>query len=184
MPKSCRKPNSSHRRRALLESLGIGLETMRPCRNCSRASKQCRVGEDSEKCVECVRGGKLCDLAPLDTGRWKRLEEKRRKLKEELREAVAKQQRLLKQIDFVEGEQQGMIEDEFRNIDELEQSETSVPDPLIDVMSEQLVLPTLDGSWGSTSLAPFDGTLAQGLDIPSNSCKVPMCCPSHRSSSI
>ena len=157
MPQS-KKSSSSSRRATLLEFVGPGVATMRSCRNCSRTSKACRVGESSDKCTECIRAAVPCDLAPLDTARWRRLEDKRKRLKAELREVFAKQQRLLKQIDFVENEQQSMVDVELQNIDELAQQESSasdLPDPLIDLASEQIVFPSLDSDF-FTSLAPFD----------------------------
>jgi len=52
-------------------------------------------------------------LAPLNIARWRRLEDQRRKLKNELREAYARQQRLLRQIDFVKEEQRVMVNGEL-----------------------------------------------------------------------
>lgn len=48
------------------------------------------MGGGSEKCIECVGLGKACNLASMDTARWKLLDAHRRRLKEELREARAK----------------------------------------------------------------------------------------------
>ena len=114
---------------------------MHPCKNCIRASKQCRVAEASEKCVECVRLGCPCDLAPLDTARWKRLEEERQKLKQELLESLAKQQRLLRQLDYLEKEQRVLVDGELRNIEALERDEQKAAGlvPVIDVASESVV---------------------------------------------
>ena len=131
---------------------------MRPCHNCSSSPGLCRVGSGSDKCTECVRKGRPCDLAPLDTARWRRLEEQRKKLKAELKEAYAKQQRLLRQIDHLEEEQRVMVEGELSNIAELEQEEaasSALPpalDPLIDVSSEAIVLPE---GWENWRLSPF-----------------------------
>ena len=72
-----------------------------------------------KKCVECVRIERLCDLAPLDTTRWRRFKDQRRKLKSELREAYARQQRLLRQIDLVEEEQRVMVNEELQNLESL-----------------------------------------------------------------
>ena len=48
---------------------------MRPCKNYSRLNKSYRIAEDAEKCIKCIRTARPCDLASLDTARWKRLEE-------------------------------------------------------------------------------------------------------------
>ena len=48
---------------------------MRPCKNYSRLNKSYRIAEDAEKYIKCIRTARPCDLASLDTARWKRLEE-------------------------------------------------------------------------------------------------------------
>jgi len=84
-------------------------------------------------------------LAPLDIARWRRLEDQRQKLKSELREAYARQQRLLRQIDFVEEEQRVMVNEELQNLESLQAKEASSPGPFpnsfIDVASKQIVFP-------------------------------------------
>jgi hypothetical protein len=153
------KTSSSRRRRIRLQLLCIGELAMWPCRNRSRHGKPCRVAESSEKCVECVHSSRPCDLAPLNTSQWKQSEEQRKKLKAELHEAYTRQQRLLRQIDFLEEEQQVMVGSELENIKELEKEESIiVPDPLVDVASEQIAWPTGPECWSFTSLASFEGT--------------------------
>jgi len=82
-------------------------------------------------------------LAPLDTARWRRLEDQRQKLKSELREAYARQQRLLRQINFVEKEQRVMVNEELQNLESLQAKKASspslLPNPFIDVASKQIV---------------------------------------------
>jgi len=82
-------------------------------------------------------------LAPLNTARWRRLEDQRRKLKIELREAYARQQRLLRQIDFVEEEQRVMVDEELQNLESLQAKKASSPGPFpnsfLDVASKQIV---------------------------------------------
>jgi len=58
-------------------------------------------------------------LAPLNIARWRRLEDQRQKLKSELRETYARQQRLLRQIDFVKKKQRVMINKELQNLEDL-----------------------------------------------------------------
>jgi len=121
--------------------------------------------------VECIRKGCPCDLAPLDTARWRRLEAQRKILKQQLRDAVlkrrdlqAKEDRLLSQLEYVEDEQQTMVNGELQNLEEIAPS-TDEPvggflsEPLIYVASEQIVFPISEGSWSFTSLAPFGGNL-------------------------
>ena len=87
---------SSRRRRYKLDSFTNISIAIRPCKNCSRLNKPYRVAEDAEKYIKCIRTARPCDLASLDTARWKRLEEQRKKLKEEFRKVIAKQQRLFR----------------------------------------------------------------------------------------
>jgi len=62
-----------------------------------------------------------------------------------LREAYARQQRLLRQIDFVEKEQRIMVDGKLQNLESLQAKEASSPnlllDPFIDVVSKQIVFP-------------------------------------------
>ena len=171
-----RAKSSSARRRLLLSTLGVGIPAMRPCRNCVSSGKPCRVAGGSEKCIECVRGARPCDLASLDTSRYKRLEVQRKKIERELveahkkqqralaeqQEALSRQQRLFRQLEFVESEQGRMVDDEVHNIEELEREESLLtPEALIDVASEQVAFPNVFGDWSLTSLAPFGGTLEE-----------------------
>ena len=88
---------------------------------------------------------------------------KRKRLKIELKKSYAKQQRLFRQIDFVEKKQQVIIDGEFGNIGKLEHkktlAESLLPDFtfLIDVVSEQLVLPV---NWEDWFVLP-DGTVVE-----------------------
>ena len=86
-------------------------------------------------------------------------------MKIELKKSYAKQQRLFCQIDFIKKKQQVMVDGEFRNIEKLEHektlAESLLPDFifLIDVVSEQLVLPVGWENWSVLS----DGTVAEGF---------------------
>ena len=82
---------SSRRRRYKLDSLTNISIAMRPYKNYSRLNKLYRITENTKKCIKCIRTARPCDLASLDTARWKRLEEQRKKLKEEFRKVIAKQ---------------------------------------------------------------------------------------------
>ena len=87
---------SSRRRYYRLNSLTNISIAIRPYKNYSRLNKPYRITEDAEKYIKCIRTARPCDLASLDTARWKRLEEQRKKLKEEFRKVIAKQQRLFR----------------------------------------------------------------------------------------
>ena len=84
---------------------------MRFCKNflLSSVPKPCRIAEGSEKSVACVNNGRFCNLVSLDTVKWRKLKKKRKRLKVELKKSYAKQQRLFRQIDFVEKKQQVMV---------------------------------------------------------------------------
>ena len=118
MPRKAFKLSFIIRRQNTLSSLDVAILTMRSCKSCVRYDRWCRLSDDSDKCVKCVRVAISCDLAPLNVAKWKRLEVKRKKLKIELRETCAKQQRLLQQINSLESQQKKMIDAELRNIEE------------------------------------------------------------------
>ena len=162
MPKVVK--SSTNRRLDFIRSLGLSTLAMRPCQGCVNAQRPCRVASGSSKCIECIRSARTCDLAAFDSQRYKRLDRKRKELKRQLLEQIAKQQRLLKEIDHIEDIQQGMVNQEIENIDELEREEqaevSGLPDALIDVSSEQVVFSDGFDDLLWTSLAPDGGTLA------------------------
>jgi len=62
-----------------------------------------------------------------------------------------------------------MINGELQNLEEIaplaeEPVDGSFPEPVIDVVSEQIAFPNFEGSWSFTSLAPFDGVVAGSSD--------------------
>ena len=158
-------PNFTNRPKQKVAFFGIGVFAMRFCKNCllSFVPKPCRIVENFEKCVACVNSGRFCNLVFLDTVRWRKLKKKRKWLKVELKKSYVKQQRLFRQIDFVEKKQQVMVDGELRNIKKLEHeealAENLLPDFifLIDVVSEQLVFLV---NWENWSVLP-DGTVAE-----------------------
>jgi hypothetical protein len=72
------------------------------------------------------------------------LKEQRRKLKIELKELYAKQQKLLRQINVLKKKQRVMMNDELRNIEKLKRKKRHIVVEnvafLIDVIFEQIVL--------------------------------------------
>ena len=74
---------------------------MRPCNHCSHRSVECRVGTDSDRCVECVRLDRKCDLT-ISEAEWKRVRKERARLRAELSETLAKAARLQKQQELIE----------------------------------------------------------------------------------
>ena len=130
---------------------------MRFCHNCAKLSKSCRVDKDVDKCTKCVKIDRSCDLTSLNIARWRRLKKQRQKLKSDLRDAIAKQQRLLKQIDFVEKKQRVMMNDELQNLKEIriEKFVASFSNSLIDVISKQIVFSNALNNWIFISLSFF-----------------------------
>ena len=122
---------------------------MRPCLGCSKLHKACRIDDDFDSCVECIRLGYDCDLS-FSAAKWRRIRKKRdrvfRELKEtfeKARDAVIKAARLQKQFELLNEKERAMIEQEFHNIAELEEdekqtSESSLDDLLFDVSFEQI----------------------------------------------
>jgi len=78
---------------------------------------------------------------------WRRLKKQRRKLKEELREANAKQQRLLCQLDYLEEKQQTIVDGELKNLEKMVSLSSfinfSFLNSLIDMASKQVVFPNI-----------------------------------------
>ena len=60
---------SSRRRRYKLNSLTNISIAIRPYKNYSRLNKPCRIAEDAEKYIKCIRTARPYDLASLDTAR-------------------------------------------------------------------------------------------------------------------
>ena len=61
----------------------------------------------------------MCDLTLLNIVRWRRLKKQRQKLKEKLRETNAKQQRLLRQLNYLKKKQQTIMNDELKNLEKM-----------------------------------------------------------------
>ena len=127
------------------------------------SSKTYCVGDDSKKCVECVRSNRGCDLA-ISPASIKRIHGERMRLKKEVREARAKLSRLEKQLDFLEDKEEEMIITKWKNIDDLEMNEAhsfesiaKTFELLFDVSFEQFQL-SIDWNWATAPLPSFDET--------------------------
>ena len=144
---------------------------MRPCHNCARLSKQCRVGDSFDICLKCVRLDRDCDLS-FSAVKWRRVRKERDRLFRELKEASeqakavnAKAARLQKQFEFVNEKKRAMLDREFENIVELEEEEqqkaidSSIDDLLFDVSSERFEIPP-----GFDWLDSFVETVAEAFD--------------------
>ena len=152
MPPSRVSKNSSFRRRKLLKTSGVGREVMRPCKNCAAGNRPCKVGESSDKCLECVRLGRKCDLS-FSPAEYRRLKEKRDEARKAWKQACAeaaaanaKVLHLAQQYEQLEAREQEMVENEWRNIAELEEEEHLNEFPTdsfpLDLSSEQVEFPS------------------------------------------
>ena len=95
----------------------------RCCVRCTQRKSACLTSEDSDRCLECVKRGVDCSLAPINVPRWKRLEERRKQLRRELSEAHAKSVRILTELDSIEADQERMVEKEVENLEAQEKEE-------------------------------------------------------------
>ena len=88
------KPNllSSVQKQRLLNSLTSSSLAIRPCNEYERKGcpNKCKIGARSEKCVECVRTGRNCNLAPFSPTKWARLRRLREDKVKEVKVALAK----------------------------------------------------------------------------------------------
>ena len=97
----------------------------RSCKRCEDTPQLCHSGDGSDRCVECVRVGLDCDLSPINIPKWKRLEERRKRLRKERSEAMARVMRMDKEIESIEEDQERMVQKELKNIQDLEVEEAA-----------------------------------------------------------
>ncbi len=157
MSSHCTTKNSILRRRDLLERTNSECIVMRSCEHCSHLQKKCRVDNESDRCIECVRLDRKCNLTFLMM-KWKRIKTERDRVLRELLNAhkqmqkiFARTTRLQNQFVFLKNKKQMMIEREFQNIVELKKEETrasnsSLNDLLFDVSFEQIEISS-DFDW-------------------------------------
>ena len=143
---ACRRSHKSSVRRAnlvgILESSCV--RAMRVCRNCEKSgtSDRCKIGKDSDRCLECVRKACSCNLAPFSAAQWSRVQRQRAEKSSQVKETLSKLLRLQKELEALEQKSAHMVEDELRNITDLEEEEATMPDINLDVSSEQLEFST------------------------------------------
>lgn len=163
MPADRHRLPAEYRRRLLVNSFNV--DPMRVCRNCENAHspEKCKVGGSSDRCIECARKGRSCDLAPFSPARWARIREQKEAKKKMADEALARFMRYNKEVTALEKQEREMVEGELKNIEEVEVDEQSVipnfDDFLFDVSSEQVEVPA-DFDWGG--LVDAGGIVAEG----------------------
>ena len=144
-PRRTNDRSSTERKKDLLDSNKELSLAMRPCERCSSSGHRCQLGESSEKCIECIRLGKLCDLA-IPPEKLRRVHQKRIQMRKKVKEAKAKWFRLECELEKLETEEEELVAAEWQNISKKEiEEKASLPafDPIIpfDVLSEQLEIP-------------------------------------------
>ena len=173
MPNIRRKTTSQFRRQQLAQEIGLfGTLAMRPCQSCIKSGVECKVGSSADACMRCTSKNTECDLVPFSPAKWRRLQQARAKKAEQLEEALARVNRLHKEIRQLEKRSVQMVENEVANIEEQEQEE-ALPDLSsfpIDVLSEQVEFPP-DLDWSPLAAGPFSpaGIVAEGSDSPRGS---------------
>ena len=92
---------------------------MRPCQSCLRDGTQCAIDRDiSEKCAECLRRQRFCDLASNNDVLEREIA-KRNKIEEDLVETQAKVVRLRKLLKLREQRIRELGLSEKKNIEEI-----------------------------------------------------------------
>ena len=137
---------STARRRRLMTFVKMRELASRACKNCLKddISEQCRVDTGYDKCIECQRLGRDCDLSPFNPAKWSRLQIRRDKLRSEFLETFAqtketfsrfqksyvKIKRLQKQLDFLKTKKRKMMKVEVRNIANVKREEIAADESL------------------------------------------------------
>jgi hypothetical protein len=122
MPRRAFISSTSRRHRKADEISALGVFIMRPCSHCVASDVFCVLSELSEKCAQCHRFNRPCDLASP----WPevhRLLQQRNKLREQRLEAEAKAIRLRKQERQLLKKARALGDRESKNIDEMEADE-------------------------------------------------------------
>ena len=88
----------------------------RQCSRCRGRSLPCRVNDNADRCLECIKSCGDCSLAPLSIPKWRRLQEKREQLEREHGEALAKATRTYTEIQSLRAQQDKMVKQELENI--------------------------------------------------------------------
>lgn len=136
-------PSSTDRKYRLADKVAVGCRTMpTPCSRCrtSRPPKECKVSLASGRCLSCISSGAKCDLVVTEKD-WEKVERQEEDLRRQLADArrqqdeafsqlraaqaaaLAKEERLLTQLRFLESRRAEMIRRELSSIEELEKLE-------------------------------------------------------------
>ena len=162
--------NFTLRKRSILKRTDPSRLVMRLCENCNHLKKKCRVNTESDKCIECIRLKRKCDLI-FSMIAWKRVKNERDRVFNELKTVYWQMQKMMTEItrlqiqfEFLEKKEQTMIERKFRNIAKLEENEkrfneSTLNDFLFDVFFERIKISS-DFDWLNSSIE----TVAEASD--------------------
>lgn len=155
-----RLPGSStlRRHRNADKLLSTGVIVMRSCSHCVRASALCVLSPSSEKCEQCYRFNRPCDLASPWT-EVDRLLKQSEQLQAKALEAEAKAHRLRKQRRAILKKVRALGDQEEKNIEEMEADEAAgmIPPPVpgpTGAQSPTGLSQVSFGSFGRTSPVP------------------------------
>ena len=81
---------------------------MRPCKSCSFVVKQCLLSDAFEKCLTCVASKKICDFV-IFSFIMRRMYKEQLRVRNEMREAKTKLQRLERQLKRLKDEKKNLI---------------------------------------------------------------------------
>ena len=130
------------RRQRNIVFLGSEITAMRPYNNCVCLKKTCWIDENSEKCIECIWLGWICNLTFLNVIKYRRLNAEKKSVRTILRCLIEKQSHLFKYLDQIKEKQQKMMKNKKKNIHELQWNDVffEILNPLISISFEQIVL--------------------------------------------
>lgn len=110
--------------------------------------------------MKCVKKNCSCDLISLNTVRWRRLNVRRKKIKQLFREIIVKRKkiqtkkdRLLFQLKYLKNEQQSLLSSELKNLKKMifafffVESNFVFSNFLIDVVLKQIIWFDLNNQW-------------------------------------
>ena len=160
--------SSSQRRHRFADRLlAKGTLATHPCSSCNSFNVSCTTSNLSDRCEQCSRYNRSCELAAPDT-ELDRLEKKDQELDEEILqlnkqafEASAKVLRLKKQKQLIRQRMRALVDREARNIAELE------IDELMAEVADSLESPDLTGFSGFSQVSWDD--LGRISPVPSGS---------------
>ena len=139
------KTFSTFRRQHVLNILDKNSMMMRFCENCIHFKKSCRMNDEFEKCIECVKTSRPCNLISLNIRKYKKLNAKHKMLKETLRQLYEKSSRILCELNEIEKKQQKIMNNKIQNFENIQLNTVFliISDFLIDLAFEQIVLNNL-----------------------------------------